>query len=251
LKLKENKGMNLIIDAGNTIVKLSVFEVDMFICISKITRENIAKEIQKLLKTYPKINKAICSSVSQLDRSELISALKAIPITFLSYKTPIPFTNLYTTPNTLGVDRIALMAAAVIQFPKQNVLVIDAGTCITYDFLNANAEYFGGSIAPGLQLRYKSLNDYTANLPLLLPKYAEKLIGNSTENAIHSGVSNGLIAEISGVIEQFSNNYKFLVVILTGGDANFLSKRLKSSIFVDPNFLLHGLNYILEYNIDK
>ena len=243
--------MNLIIDAGNTTVKLAVFEGDTIVEVSKVAIGDTVSEIQKVVNKYPAIVKVISSSVSHLDENSLKSVLSDRLYVRLTYKTPIPFTNLYNTPITLGVDRIALMASAVTQFLKRNVLVIDAGTCITYDFVNSNAEYFGGSIAPGLQLRYKSLNDYTANLPLLSPQYSEKMIGDSTENAIHAGVSNGLIAEINGVIEQFSNNYESLVVILTGGDANFLSKRLKSGIFVDPNFLLRGLNYILEYNIDK
>ena len=189
--------------------------------------------------------------MSDLDEELLKSTLTDVFVLSLDHNTIVPFTNLYTTPTTLGVDRIALVSNAVNKYPKQNALIIDAGTCITYDFVNNKGEYFGGSIAPGLFLRYKSLNDYTANLPLLKPKYPNTFIGDSTENAIHAGVSNGLIAEINGVIEEFSNNYDPLVVILTGGDANFLSKRLKSSIFVDPNFLLHGLNYILEYTIDK
>ena len=243
--------MNLIIDAGNTTIKLAVFKEGTLLEVSKVAMKNVVEEIRKLVKTYPEINKVISSSVSHLSEHILKSALGIIPTIYLNYKTAIPFTNLYKTPKTLGVDRVALIAASVTQFSKQNVLVIDAGTCITYDFVNSDAEYFGGSIAPGLHLRYKSLNDYTANLPLLSPKYSEKMIGNSTENAIHAGVSNGVIAEINGVIEQFSNKYASLVVILTGGDAKFLSKRLKSGIFVDPNFLLHGLNYILEYNINK
>lgn len=243
--------MNLIIDAGNTTVKLAVFEGDTITEVYKVDLEGASQEIQKILNKHTFITKVISSSVSNLNENDLKSVLRGAEYIRLTHKTAIPFFNLYTTPHTLGVDRIALIGGAVSRYPNKNVLVIDAGTCITYDFVNNKAEYFGGSIAPGLQLRYKSLNDYTANLPLLSPQYSEKMIGDSTKNAIHAGVSNGLIAEISGVIEQFSNKYESLVVILTGGDANFLSERLKSGIFVDPNFLLHGLNYMLEYNINK
>lgn len=243
--------MNLIIDAGNTTVKLAVFERDTIVEVCKVALEDTGQEIQKILNKHTAIAKVISSSVSNLDENDLKTVLRGVEYIRLTHKTAIPFVNLYTTPHTLGVDRIALIGGAVSHYPNKNILVIDAGTCVTYDFVNNNAEYFGGSIAPGLQLRYKSLNDYTANLPLLSPQYSEKMIGDSTENAIHAGVSNGLIAEISGVIEQFSNMYESLVVILTGGDAKFLSERLKSGIFVDPNFLLHGLNYILEYNINK
>lgn len=243
--------MNLIIDAGNTKVKLAVFESSTVVEVLKVDLGDAIQEIQKTVNKYTAINKIISSSVSNLDEKALKAVLRDRQYVCLTHKTRIPFVNLYTTPNTLGVDRIALMAGAVSQYPDENVLVIDAGTCITYDFVTNNSEYFGGSIAPGLQLRYNSLADYTINLPLLKPKYPEKMIGDSTENAIHAGVSNGLIAEINGVIEQFSNKYMSIVVILTGGDAKFLSERLKSGIFVDPNFLLHGLNYILEYNINK
>ena len=239
--------MNLIIDVGNTIVKLAVFQNGNLLNVIKVPLRDLVQEIEKIFKVYPKISSVISSSVSDLDEELLKSTLTDVFVLSLDHNTIVPFTNLYTTPTTLGVDRIALVSNAVNKYPKQNALIIDAGTCITYDFVNNKGEYFGGSIAPGLFLRYKSLNDYTANLPLLKPKYPNTFIGDSTENAIHAGVSNGLIAEINGVIEEFSNNYDPLVVILTGGDANFLSKRLKSSIFVDPNFLLHGLNYILEY----
>jgi len=243
--------MNLIIDVGNTAAKLAVFKEDTIVGIFKCTLERLVEETEKILKEYSNITSVISSSVSYLDEKGLKSTLKELFLLKLDHKTSVPFTNLYKTPATLGVDRIALVSGAVAQYPNKNVLIIDAGTCITYDFINNKKEYFGGSIAPGLYLRYKSLNDYTANLPLLTPKYPESFIGDSTENAIHAGVSDGVIAEINGVITKFSNNYEHLVVILTGGDANFLSKRLKSSIFVDPNFLLHGLNYILEYTIDK
>lgn len=243
--------MNLIIDAGNTKAKLAVFECGKIIFIVKVELKNALKEIEKTFLLYPKIKKVISSSVSKLNKEQLKTVFKDVVWLVLDYKTKIPFKNLYKTPKTLGVDRIALIANAVNEHVNNNVLVIDAGTCITYDFINSNSEYFGGSIAPGLNLRYKSLSDYTENLPLLNPEYSSSLIGNSTKNAIHAGVSNGLIAEINGVIAEFSNNYKQLVVILTGGDAVFLSKRLKSGIFVDPEFLLYGLNYILEYTTSK
>ena len=243
--------MNLIIDAGNTKVKLAVFKGDKIVFVVKVLFEDVIEKIKNIFLEYSNINKVISSSVSKLNKEHLKQLFKNVNWVVLDYKTKIPFQNLYKTPETLGVDRIALVANAVNKHSEKNVLVIDAGTCITYDFVNKKSEYYGGSIAPGLHLRYKSLSDYTENLPLLSPKYPNTLIGNSTENAIHAGVSNGVIAEINGVINEFSNNYKHLVVILTGGDAIFLSERLKSGIFVDPEFLLYGLNYILEYTTSK
>ena len=129
-------------------------------------------------------------------------------------------------------------------------MIIDAGTCITYDFINAEGVYLGGAISPGLRLRYTSLHNLTANLPLLETKEVENWIGDTTERAIHSGVYNGLIQEIDGVIAQYKDKYEPLVVILTGGDAHILSKRLKNSIFAHSNFLLEGLNYILKLTDD-
>ena len=150
----------------------------------------------------------------------------------------------------MGVDRLALVSAFAKAYPKQNGLIIDAGTCITYDFINAEGVYLGGAISPGLRLRYTSLHNLTANLPLLETKEVEQWIGDTTESAIHSGVYNGLIQEIDGVIAQYKDKYEPLVVILTGGDAHILSKRLKNSIFAHSNFLLEGLNYILKLTDD-
>ena len=125
---------------------------------------------------------------------------------------------------------------------------MDAGTCITYDFVNSKNNYLGGAIAPGIDMRYKSLHTFTANLPLLKKKEVEKIIGNTSKKAIHSGVIKGTLFEIEGVINQYQEKYEDLTVILTGGDAKFLSKNLKSTIFANSNFLLDGLNYILQLN---
>jgi type III pantothenate kinase len=160
----------------------------------------------------------------------------------------MPFINSYATPKTLGVDRIALVSASVDQFPDNNVLIIDAGTCITYDFITDENVYLGGAISPGIRLRYKALNNLTANLPLLETNQPKSIIGDSTEESIHSGVVNGVIKEIDGLIEYYKENHQDLTVILTGGDANFLSNQLKNSIFANSNFLLEGLNFLLDYN---
>ena len=175
---------------------------------------------------------------------------KLLNLTVVSTSMSLPFKNLYETPKTLGLDRIALIAAAADQYKKENVLVIDAGTCITYDFLNSKNEYLGGAISLGLTIRYEALHNLTAKLPLLKPDDSNFFIGNSTESSIHSGVINGLVNEIDGIIQQYQSTYKDLTIILTGGDTNFLSKRLKSSIFANSNFLLEGLNHLLKINTD-
>ncbi len=243
--------MNLIIDAGNSYVKMAVFEEGNMIFSQLAEYVDFLKVFLKIKKTYPKIRKVMLSSVSKLNKTAIEKEISAAKLVVLDYTVKMPFQNLYSTPKTLGVDRLALVAGASKKYPNQNCLIIDAGTCVTYDFIDQAGVYKGGGISPGLQLRYKSLNDYTANLPQLKAAYSNILIGDSTENAIHAGVFNGFVNEINGIIEQFSNTFSPLVVILTGGDANFLSKRLKSGIFVDPNFLFKGLNYILDFNTSK
>ncbi|WP_029209392.1 type III pantothenate kinase [Aquimarina agarilytica] len=243
--------MNLVIDAGNSLVKLAVFEGGIVRSKQQVEYAGFFEVFLEIKSHYPKITKIILSSVSALDKSAIEKVLNNEQLLVLDCNTQMPFVNLYSTPKTLGVDRLALVAGASKLYSNKNCLIIDAGTCVTYDFLDEKGAYKGGGISPGLQLRYKSLNDHTANLPKLEAIAYDGLIGDSTENAIHAGVFNGFVSEINGIIEQFSNTFGSLVVILTGGDANFLSKRLKSSIFVDPNFLFKGLNFILDFNTSK
>jgi len=240
--------MNLIIDIGNTRVKLAVYEENS--CLNKfiILKEKFLKKVKKILKEYPKIKKGIISSVDFFSREEENELKQLVKLTVVSTSMKLNYKNLYATPKTLGLDRIALIAAAADQHKEENVLVIDAGTCITFDFLNSKNEYLGGAISPGLTTRYEALHNLTAKLPLLKPKDSDFFIGNTTESSIHSGVINGTINEIDGVIQQYQSSYKDLTVILTGGDTNFLAKRLKSSIFANSNFLLEGLNHLLKIN---
>ncbi|MFA5300654.1 MAG: type III pantothenate kinase, partial [Lutibacter sp.] len=167
----------------------------------------------------------------------------------LDYNTKVPFLNNYATPKTLGVDRIALVSSAFSNYPNKNVLIIDAGTCITYDFINHEGNYYGGAISPGIEMRYKALHVFTEKLPLLRPELMYQLVGDSTETSIHSGILNGVIGEIDSIVEKYRKKNTDLTVVLTGGDVNFLSNRLKNSIFANPNFLLEGLNTILTYNL--
>ncbi|MBJ6366496.1 type III pantothenate kinase [Snuella sedimenti] len=239
--------MNLVIDVGNSFVKLAVFNNDDLVEKRIIAIEAILDQIATLGAKY-EIDKTIISSVGEIEKNVLDYIHRNFDVMVLSTVTKLPFLNLYKTPSTLGIDRIALVSAAVSQFPNKNALIIDAGTCITYDFITADTKYLGGAISPGIRMRYRSLNDLTANLPLLETEEPENLIGNSTNSAIHSGVVNGILREIDGLIEEYRLKYPDLTVILTGGDANFLSKQLKSSIFANSNFLLQGLNYILKFN---
>ena len=243
--------MNLIIDVGNSFVKLAVFEGSMLKHKEVVELNLVLEGIHILKETYTSIKKAIISSVGKLNKTDIKVISKSFDVMILDSNVKLPFKNLYATPNTLGVDRIAVVCASVEQFSNNNVLIIDAGTCVTYDFVTEKNEYMGGAISPGLRMRYKSLNNLTANLPLLESEIPKSIIGDSTNASIHSGVVYGLLKEIEGVIYEYHRKYSDLTVILTGGDTNFLSKQLKSSIFANSNFLLEGLNYILEFNSNE
>ena len=242
--------MNLIIDVGNSTVKWALFEKGTLSFRSTTTSEAFEATFRQLLLDYPAITHAILSVVGTLSEATLQNLPPSVPLLFLDHHTSVPFLNKYGTPETLGVDRIALVSAAASLYPKKNVLVIDAGSCITYDFINADNAYMGGAIAPGLQMRYRALHTFTANLPLLKPKQPESLIGTSTSASMHVGVVLAIAKEIDGFIGDFKATYSDLTVILTGGDAHFLRDSLKNDIFANSNFLLEGLHFILEHNKD-
>jgi len=241
--------MNLVIDIGNTKVKVAVFNQSILLYNTIIDSGDLDRSIQLLVKDY-QISYAIISHVAKLDHAIISELAKLFKIIVLDHQTPLPFLNKYETPETLGVDRMALAAGAAQQFPNKNVLIIDAGSCITYDFINQDREYHGGAISPGIQMRYKSVHEFTQNLPLLSVQDFIPEKGNSTANALHRGILNGVIQEIDGVIDQYKDKIQKLTVVLTGGDTIFLARNLKSSIFATPNFLLEGLNSILIHNID-
>ena len=240
--------MNLIVDVGNTLVKMAVFQEDKLLEKMVVEVSEFENTHKKIFTNYPKIDKCILASVGRLPKEVVIDLEKKYKVLILDSNLKFPFQNKYATPNTLGVDRMALVTASVKSHPNRNVLIIDAGSCITYDFITDQNDYLGGAISPGIRLRYKSLHNFTANLPLLDTHMPINIIGDSTSGAIHSGVVHGVIKEIDGVIAEYQQEYPYLTVILTGGDAIFLSKQLKNSIFANSNFLLEGLNFILEYN---
>ncbi len=242
--------MNLVIDIGNTQIKVAIFDHSSMVYKSNFNAAEIWPRLEHLAKEYA-VKDAIISHVTHLETTVLDKIKSLFNVLVLDHKTSLPFENMYLTPKTLGVDRLALVAAAESQFPDHNTLVIDAGSCITFDFINASGQYLGGAISPGIEMRYKAVNHFTANLPLLNQKEVIPEFGNSTENAIHLGILNGVIQEIEGVIQQYKAENQKLTVVLTGGDTIFLAKNLKSSIFAIPNFLLEGLNSILIHNIDE
>ncbi len=243
--------MNLTIDIGNTRSKFAVF-INNDIIDNFIYKNISIDSVQSIINQYPEIKNTILSSVRVMDVNIINYLEKSFSYFIeLDSNTSLPIENKYKTKNTLGKDRIATIVGANNIYPNTNVLVIDMGTAITYEFLNSQNQYLGGTISPGLEMRFKALNHYTDKLPLLNKSDDFKLIANSTKSAIISGVQNGIIHEINGYVESLKNHYDDLKIFLTGGDAIFFGKKLKNTIFVNLNLNHIGLNTILDYNKEK
>jgi type III pantothenate kinase len=169
----------------------------------------------------------------------------------LNEHTPLPILNLYRTPETLGKDRIASAVAAFNQFPGHPALIINAGTAVTYDVVTKEGEYLGGSISPGMNMRFSALHTFTKQLPLLTYTEIDFLTGNDTDTSVLSGVINGMAAEMQGMIARYQKEYPGIKVVLSGGDLNYFVNRLKISIFALPNIVIYGLQQILAFNDKK
>jgi type III pantothenate kinase len=204
----------------------------------------------KMLKDeHPQLKKAILSTVKPDDDAinQFLSANSDFFIK-LDHHTKLPIENLYETPETLGKDRVAAAVGANELFPDRNLLVIDAGSAITYDLVSEKNQFLGGNISPGLEMRFKALNQFTGKLPLVNYSDEYQDIGRNTTEAIRAGVQNGILYEIAQTIDLFNRNYQNLQIIMTGGDSKFFDKKLNYSIFVHFNLTLIGLNRILEHN---
>lgn len=238
--------MNLILDLGNTKAKLAIFDGETLLFTESI--ENLDEaHLDEVLHQYPELTHSILSSVVNNDTA-LASFLKSrTHFHYFSSSTPLPLTNRYHTPDTLGRDRLAAAIGAAAQFPGQPVLSVDAGTALKFDFVNAQNEYLGGAISPGMWLRFKALYNETDKLPLVGYEEIEYLIGRSTKESILSGVIQGVAAEVDGIVNRYREQYPEINVIITGGEAVFFEKKLKNNIFADSNLVLKGLNIILEH----
>jgi type III pantothenate kinase len=242
--------MNLVIDIGNTLTKIAVFEGRQMMAFKRFDDFDV-KRMRQLIDEYPNPEACIISSVNT-DPLEITGEIgNDFPLLLFDPTTLLPFKNCYATPETLGKDRLAGIAAAFDVFPKRDVLVIDAGTAITYDLLTSSGEYLGGSISPGIRMRYKALHTFTGRLPLLEMKDEAHLTGDTTNASIHSGVLNGVVTEAEGIIQRYLVQYPGIQIILTGGDYNYFDKQLKVKTFAAPNLVLEGLNIILSYNLEK
>lgn len=240
--------INLVIDIGNTRTKLALFNQHDLMFNVPVEHLTV-NHIQMLKYEHVQMNKAILSSTRKVDE-QLVQFLRENFGQFieLDHTTKLPIANLYETPETLGKDRLAAAVGANELFPDQNILVIDAGTAITYDLVSANNQYLGGNISPGLQMRFKALNEFTGKLPLVESSNYYSEIGKNTTEAIRAGVQNGILFEIERTIELFANKYPDLQVILTGGDSVFIDQLLNEDVLVHLNLTLIGLNRILEFN---
>ncbi len=243
--------MVLTVDVGNTRIKAAVFEGSTVLENFVFDKNELEKKIKKILKKFQNCSDLVIASVGNIEKQSFLAFENQVNLHFLSHEDRFPFINKYATPKTLGIDRMVLAAGATLQYPKQNRLVIDAGTCITYDFIDENDQYLGGAISPGFRLRYEALHNFTARLPLLTLEEPESYIGNTTAQSIHSGVVNGFVYEIDGFIDEYRANFANFIIILTGGDAEFLAKRLKNTIFANSNFLLESLNQTFQYKINN
>lgn len=232
----------LIIDAGNTSVKIATFKNDILKNIERIDYQ----DLKSYLPHDSKINVAISSVLSD-EKTKIITDYFHSPI-LVTNKTPLPIKLKYQSAETLGVDRICNAVFASKQISKGYAVTIDIGTCVKFDLVNANGEYLGGSISPGIQLRYKSLNDYTGKLPLLSDKTETNLVGIDTESSIRSGVMNGIKAEIHRLMEEYSAQYEDLTFFMTGGDARYFDIHSKNDIFAVENLTLLGLYEIYKFN---
>ncbi len=241
--------MNAAIDIGNQRVKLALFDRDGIR--KQLTLDSADWEVIEDWATNHLAQNIILSSVGPLP-GEKLEALWRESANYirLDDKTPLPITNRYATPETLGKDRLAAVVGAYVHYPGEHCLVVDAGTCITCDFLDAEGVFHGGSISPGLGMRLQAMHAFTARLPRLEPSKGSDWMGVDTASAMRAGAQWGAAFEVEGFARLFGERYGQPRLVLTGGDADFLALALKSKIFVHRNLVLEGLNKILEYNVE-
>ena len=241
--------MNLVVDQGNTALKLAIFENSELI--EKVIFLN--DEYRYVSQWF---SEHVTSPVNMIQSSVIkkeidFSKLTVNHMVKFSEATKIPLLNKYKTPDSLGKDRLANAVACWVLNKNQPSLVIDLGTCVKYDLVTAEGSYLGGAISPGLTMRYAALNQFTDKLPLLAPTTELIPIGNDTNSSIHAGVQLGIWNEINGFIQRYSEDYKGLTIFMTGGDTKYFDKGFKNTIFVNPNLTLIGLNEILQHNVQK
>jgi type III pantothenate kinase len=242
--------MELILDLGNTNQKIALFDAGR-LCWVEHYDQVTPSIIKKASHDNDGINSCILSSVVEIP-PDLYSYLTThFRLVVLDATTPVPILNRYGSPETLGKDRLAAAVGGANLFPGRPVLVINAGTALTFDLVSGKGEYLGGSISPGMNMRFNALHTFTRQLPLLSYSEIDFLIGNTTDGSVLSGVINGMTAEIEGMAAGYTEEYTDLKIILSGGDLNYFVNRLKISIFAFQNIVIYGLQQILAFNDKK
>lgn len=243
--------MNLCLDIGNTQLKLGYYNKEGELQELLIVPTWQAANLERRLMDW-NIKRAIISSVQSKDKA-LLDYLHARleEVYVLSTDLSLPITLGYATPKTLGNDRLAVAVAAAVRYPQQAALVVDAGTCITYDFITAEGHYLGGSILPGIEMRFRAMHEFTAKLPQVERAELTTFIGNSTKTSLQTGVLYGVLHELEGFAAQYRQQFGSIVVLVTGGSLPHFESQLKSKIFAAPNLVLDGLNAILRYQHHK
>ena len=239
--------MNLCIDIGNTRIKIGVFDNGTMIYEDAFQTKS-AEEVYNLIRKY-EITEAISSSTRKSVSAFEKRVKLIVPLIRLNHKTPVPIENMYLTPKTLGKDRLAVAIGCTKVYPNKNCLIIDAGTCITYDIVTADKVYLGGNISPGLRMRAAAMDTMTSTLPLVEPVYNEDYIGKSTVTAMQNGIVYGTLLEIESLIAMIKQDIGDINVIITGGDAPFFADLLKTKIFVHSFLVLEGLDATINYAI--
>lgn len=241
--------LNLCIDWGNSRVKAAIFDAnDQIQDLRRFAEDDARDGIAALLSEYNPIKGILCSVTDKSVEVEPLLKEKMRALVVMNNNTPVPIMNAYTSPGSLGADRIAMAVAAHMAFPTNNNLVVCLGTCITYNFIQKTRTFRGGAISPGLHMRLAAMHHLTDKLPLVKPEGELLLLGYDTETCMRSGAVFGMAAEIDGIVSEFAAQYADFNAVLTGGDAPFFEGKLKSKIFADPNLLMKGLNIILKHN---
>ncbi len=242
--------MNLIVDIGNTFIKVALFNEGEFV--RDFTSERLhASTLKEFLGDVEPERAIICSTRRDMDEMAAIVDEVCSDILLFDWKSPLPIKNGYKTPETLGGDRVAAAVGATVLYPHRASLIVDFGTAVTIDYVDAEGVYRGGVISLGMGSRFRALHDYTARLPICSASDGQGLQGVTTREAIELGVMNSLTFEIEGYISRMRAKNEDLLIIFTGGDAKNFDKRIKNAIFATSNLVLVGLNKILEYNADK
>ncbi len=242
--------MNFVLDIGNSHTKAGWFDHGKLVKVKRYMKL-LSGDLSRILHEES-VEAMLISSVGEADKQDFRSLdTYNFPVLYLDHRLPLPVKLYYKSPQTLGLDRIAAAAGAWSIFPGSSLLVIDLGTAITIDFVSSSGEYMGGNISPGLSTRFDSLHEHTARLPRLQKNPDFPVFGHDTNSAIEAGVQQGIVHELNGYIHSFNDMYVSCKTLLTGGDADFFADKLKKPIFVYPDLVLTGLNYILEFNLQK